>query len=275
MKLSPRKKTRAILVAALAVAASADGQTSPRTVGDEINVIRWREDYSFLRDRPEPLTFPGNLKFLAFDDAKTIYLTLGGELGERVESYHHAFFGLPGGRSYTAFATRILADADLHLSARWRAFVELGSFAETGREPVERPFDRGDLELQQGFVDFAAVREGTERLIFRAGRQEFPLGSGRLVAIRDSTNARLAFDAAKIEWVDGRSTVVAFAGSPVVSKRAVFESASSARESFWALDWTVAGANPGQPNTEVFYLGRHVRTTVFAEGVASETRHTL
>lgn len=257
------------------VAARAEAQSpAPRTVGDEINIIRWREDYSFLRDRTDP-TLLERLKFIPLNDAKTDFLTLGGELRERVESYDHAFFGLPGGRSFTAFATRVLADADLHLGERFRAFAELGSFYESGRKPVERPFDRGDLELQQGFLDFAAVHAASERLTFRVGRQEFPLGSGRLVAIRDSTNARLAFDAAKIEWIGGRNTVTAFAGRPVVSKRGAFESASSDRESFWALDWSVAGATVRQPNAELFYLGRHLRTTAFAEATASETRHTL
>jgi Alginate export len=262
-------------LAGMSLALAAVGQSAaPRFIGDEINVIRWREDYSFLRER-EDLTLLERLKFVALNDAKTDYVTLGGEIRERVESYDHAFFGLPGGRSYTAFATRVLADADLHLGDRFRAFAELGSFYERGRKPVERPFDRGDLELQQGFVDFVAVRAADERLTFRAGRQEFPLGSGRLVAIRDSTNARLAFDAAKIEWIEGRSTVTAFAGRPVFSRRGVFESESSDRESFWALDWSGAGAAARQMNTELFYLGRHLRTAAFAEATAGETRHTL
>jgi hypothetical protein len=268
-------KVRTTILGGISLAFSAAGQTPPaRSIGDEINVIRWREDYSFLRDR-DGLTFLERLKFLPLDDAKMSYLTLGGEIRERVESYDHAFFGLPGGRSYTAFATRILADADLHLGPRFRAFAELGSFHETGREPVERPFDRGDLEVQQGFFDFLPVRDASKRLTLRVGRQEFPLGSGRLVAIRDSTNARLAFDAVKAEWIDGGSTVVGFVGRPIDSARGTFESKPTGRESFWALDWTMAAPEARKPNAELFYLGRRVRTIVYSEGTASEKRHSV
>lgn len=272
-------KGRAAALYALALSfattrASAQENPDQKSIGGEINLIRWREDYSFLRDRSD-LTFFERLKFIPLNGAKTNYLTLGGEIRERVEIYDNAFFGLRRGESFTAFATRLLLDADLHLGPRFRAFAELGSFHETGREPVERPFDQGDLQLQQGFFDVAAVASGKERLVVRFGRQEFLLGSGRLVAIRESTNARLAFDAAKVEWTSGRSTLTAFAGRPVDSKKGVFDSAPSGNESFWALDETLATGTPGQPSVEAFYLGRRLRAAVFAEGVANELRHSI
>jgi len=245
-----------------------------RSIGDEINTIRWREDYSFLRDR-SGLNFFEQLKFIPLNDAKTAYLTLGAEVRERVESYDHQFFGLPPlGYSFTSFATRLLADADLHVGPHFRAFAELGSFWETGRKPGSRPFDVGDLELQQGFFDVIATPED-DHLTVRFGRQEFPIGSGRLVAIRDSTNARLVFDAAKIEWIHDGSTLTAFAGRPVDSKEDPFQSAPSGRESFWALDWSVLRESAGRPNTELFYLGRDLKNAVFAQGIGKELRHSV
>jgi hypothetical protein len=95
------------------------------------------------------------------------------------------------------------------------------------------------------------------------------------VAIRESTNVRLTWDAVKVEWINGTSTLVAFAGRPVVPKKGIFESAPSGDESFWALDWTLLGASANRPNTEVFYLGRDLATAVFWEGVGKEIRHTL
>jgi Alginate export len=266
--------------AGLAGAPAATGQeavqaAAPRSIGDEIGSVRWREDYSFLRNRAEPLAFPERLKFIALNDARTAWLTLGGEVRERVESYDHAFFGLPGGRSFTAFATRLLADGDLHLGRRFRAFVELGSFAETGRKPVERPFDRGDLELQQGFFDLAAIDRGGERLILRLGRQELPLGSGRLVSLREAVNVRLTFDAAKLTWTRGDQTVEAFAGRPVEAKLAAFSSAPSGRESFWALDWTGRRLAGSPASGELFYLGRRLSAITYPRGTARELRHTL
>jgi hypothetical protein len=272
------EEIRAAIVCGLFLVASVSlGQASgPRSIGDEINMFRWKEDYSFLRDRYETLTPPENLKFLPLNESKTTYLTLGGEVRERMESYDDPFFGLPpGGANFTSFATRLLFDADLHIGMRFRAFAELGSFWESGRKPVSRPVDVGDLELQQGFFDVIAVEGAGHRLTVRFGRQEFPLGSGRLVAIRESTNVRLTFDAAKVEWLEGPNTVVAFAGRPVVPKKGIFESAPSGDESFWALDWTRLGTGGRRPNTEVFYLGRDLKTAVFAEGAGKELRHSI
>src|SRR4029450_8875493 len=116
------------------------------------------------------------------------YLTLGGQVRERVEHYDPAFFGLPGGATFTSFGTRLLADADLHLGARFRTFVELGSYWEDGREPASRPIDVGDLRLQQGVGGFVGLDGPDSRLTVRLGLQELPLGSGRLVSIRDGAN---------------------------------------------------------------------------------------
>jgi hypothetical protein len=265
----------ALLLAAGAAMAAAGQQPAERSIGGEIGSVRWREDYSFLRDRPTPLTWYERLKFLPLDAAGTTYLTLGGELRERVESYDHSFFGLPGGRTFTAAATRLLADGDLHVGRRFRAFVELGSFVETGRRPAERPFDRGDLELQQGFLDLAAVDRRGERLTFRLGRQELPLGSGRLVSLRDAANVRLTFDAAKLIWTRGDDTLEAFAGRPVESKLGVFSSVPSGRESFWAVDWTAPHAVAGRASGELFYLGRRLLAASYPQGTARELRHTL
>ena len=43
--------------------APAAPQEQPRSVGEELNIIRWKEDYGFLRDRPEP-TLLERLKFI-------------------------------------------------------------------------------------------------------------------------------------------------------------------------------------------------------------------
>src|SRR5262249_34955012 len=92
---------------------------------------------------------------------------------------------------------------------------------------------------------------------------------------RDSTNVRLTFDAVKVEWVKGTSTLVAFAGRPVVPKKGIFDSAPSGDESFWALDWTLLGAGADRPNVEFFYLGRDLATAAFSEGIGKELRHTM
>jgi hypothetical protein len=247
----------------------------PRTVGEELNVIRWKEDYGFLRDRPEP-TLLERLKFIPLNRDRTAYLTVGAQVRERVEGYDRAFFGLPGGPTFTSYATRLLADADLHVGARFRSFVELGSYWEDGREPASRPIDVGRLELQQAFLDVVGLDRPRSRLTLRLGRQELPLGSGRLVSIRDGANVRLSFDAAKVTWArGGRTTFEASAGRPVVPKQGVFDSETSDREWFWYGDLTRSGAAAGRPAVELFYVGHSLRGAVYGRGAGDETRHSL
>src|SRR5262249_12847965 len=197
-------------------------------------------------------------------------------LRERVEGYDPAFFGLTGGSTFTSYGTRLLADADLHIGSRFRTFVELGSYWEDGREPASRPIDVGDLELQEAFLDFIGVNRAGSRLTLRLGRQELPLGSGRLVSIRDGANVRLSFDAAKVTWVRGSRTVLeASAGRPVVPKKDVFESETSSREWFWYGDLARAASAPGRPAVELFYVGHSLRAALYGRGIGDESRHSV
>ena len=160
----------------------------------------------------------------------------------------------------------------LHLGSRFRTFVELGSYWEDGREPASRPIDVGDLELSQAFLDVTALDRALSRLTLRLGRQELPVGSGRLVSIRDGANVRLSFDAAKLNWVRARRTLFeASAGRPVVPKPGVFASETSHREWFWYGDLTRLGTASGRPAVELFYVGHALRSTV----VDGTTRHSL
>jgi Alginate export len=268
-------KFSAVLVLGAFLPAPAAPQDQPRPVGDELNIIRWKEDYGFLRDRPEP-TLLERLKFIPLNRNRSAYLSLGGQLRERVEHYDPAFLGLPSESTFTSYATRLLAGADLHLGTRFRTFVELGSYWEDGREPASRPVDVGDLELQQAFLDFAALDRPLSRLTLRLGRQEIPVGSGRLVSIRDGTNVRLSFDAAKVTWARGRRTLLeASAGRPVVPKPGVFESETSDREWFWYGDLVRLGAAAGRPAVELFYVGHSLRGAVYGRGTGDEARHSV
>jgi hypothetical protein len=251
------------------------GAQEPRSVGEELNVIRWREDYGFLRDRAEP-TLLERLKFLSLNRARTTYLTLGGQFRERIEDYDPSSFGLAPGPTFTSYATRLLAHADLHVGGRFRTFVELGSYWEDGRKPASRPIDQGHLELQQGFGDVVAVDRPGSRLTARLGRQELPLGSGRLVSIRDAANVRLSFDAAKVTWARGARTVLeATAGRPVEPKPGVFSSETSNREWFWYAAATHGPVSPRGSAIDAFYVGHSMNGAVYGRGIADEVRHSL
>jgi Alginate export len=80
-----------------------------------------------------------------------------------------------------------------NLGPFFRAFVQLKSSEEEGREPGPRPIDRKRLDFGQAFVDFSYPRSNlsTDKsfLTLRLGRQEIDFGDERLLAVRMAQNS--------------------------------------------------------------------------------------
>jgi hypothetical protein len=188
------------LCAALVVGAATGLSAEPYT----IQSLRWQEDYSYLRDR-EDLPLPLSLKYLTLPVGHA-FVSIGGEYRVKLESYDAPNFGLTHTPNYAALSNRVLAHADIHTGSLVRVFVQLGYSDETGRKPVERPFDRGGVDLAQGFVDLnLSAAEDPWRL--RLGRQEVAIG--RYVTIRDGTAIRRTFDGVRIDGSLGSWTILA------------------------------------------------------------------
>lgn len=135
----------------------------------------------------------------------------GIRLREQIESFSDDTLGR-GGRHDTVAQHRVLADADWQALPSLRAFVQVGAFAQNGRNGGASPVDESAPDLQQGFVEW---RPSGSPFELRAGRQEWVLGSGRLVSVRDGPNIRRAFDGARLQARFGAIETLAFAGRPV------------------------------------------------------------
>lgn len=135
----------------------------------------------------------------------------GVRLREQIESFSDDTLGR-GARHDTVAQHRVLADADWQARPSLHAFVQLGAFAQNGRNGGASPVDQSAPDLQQGFVQW---RTPDARYELRAGRQEWVLGSGRLVSVRDGPNIRRAFDGAQLQARFGAIEALAFAGRPV------------------------------------------------------------
>lgn len=171
--------------------------------------IPWSADYSYLAGRAD-LPFPLALKYIPLGFG-TAYVSFGGQYRVRVEHYRGYDFGLPRIPDFTALAHRALLHADLHFDSSFRAFLQLGYSDEHGRKPVERPFDRGGIDLAQGFIDWsAAFRRLSWRL--RVGRQEIAIG--RYVTIREGTTIERTFDGARLDARLGGWDALVFAARP-------------------------------------------------------------
>lgn len=234
--------------------------------------FRYDDDFRYLRQPGHPVD--------VFDPIKDIrlggdaWLSLGGELRERVESVVNPGFGLRGGGNDSYGLHRALLHADLHVGERFRLFVQLGFHEQSGRDPVTTT-DVNRLDLAQGFIDITLPVVDGQGPTMRAGRQEVGLGSQRLVSVRDGSNIRRAFDGFRVFERFGESRVDLFALWPVLLKDGTFDDRPDGRQALWGV--YVTTPVPGVPGlkADLYYLGfRHERGQ-FGGIAGEEMRHSL
>lgn len=203
--------------------------------------------------------------------AESIDLALGGEWRERLEAVDAPDFGIGAGRDHYALH-RALLHGDLRYADRMRLFVQLGSLHQTGRSGGPEPTDEDDADVQQAFLDLSAGLEGGRGLL-RIGRQEFTLGSSRLVSARESPNARRAFDGIRLQWSTGTRTADAFYLQPVTIEADAFDNPSLRSEQLWGAQWAATGSTP--TDFELYYLGYQRDQRRYAQSSAEERRHSV
>jgi hypothetical protein len=165
--------------------------------------LRYDEDYSFLANpanRTEPLDL---IKYIPlFDWGPSYFVTLGGDIREQYEFIQNDNFGLGSVNNHGYWLQRLMPYSDWHFGPFFRAFAQLKSSEEEGREPGPRPIDRKRLDFGQAFVDFSYPRSNlsTDKswLTLRLGRQEIDFGDERLLAVRQGPNSEQSFDGARL-----------------------------------------------------------------------------
>jgi hypothetical protein len=168
--------------------------------GNNSYFFRYEEDYSFLRDPSKSTDFFDPVKFIAFDDAKQIYVTFSALERLRYDNIQNQNFGLGSqvqGHQTEAYSRRTQVGADVHLGPNFRIFAELINGAASGRNVTGAgkvgnggtsptgPQWRNDLALQQAFIEAMTDVDlfGTPGKIgIRAGRQGVYFGNGLVVA---------------------------------------------------------------------------------------------
>ena len=163
-------------------------------------------DWSVLRgDDGEPAAdWLDPIKFVPLNDSGSNWISFGGQLRGRVESWEGFNFGgaPPGVKTSDTFVlTRALFHVDLHLGTWFRAFTELKGAWVDGRELVGggRPIDRDDAALQQLFVD-GTLDMGESSLTLRPGRQAYSFGKQRLVSRLPWGNTLRTWDGVTAIW---------------------------------------------------------------------------
>lgn len=192
-------------------------------------------------------------------------LSFGASLREKIEHVSDNRLGA-GGETDTVFQHRLLGHADWRPQASLRAFVQLGAYAQNGRNDGPSPVDDSAPDLHQGFL----VWRPRSDLRITAGRQEWLLGSGRLLALRDGPNIRRAFDGLDVEAGLGAATLRVLAGRPVLNRDGDFDDRGHPAQRLTAMQLTRPLSKTLQ--LELYALDYTRDNARFASGSGNEER---
>jgi hypothetical protein len=264
----------AAAVAVCAVVLPAHAQEEGAAASAEarpFRLYRWQEDYSYLANRER--TGWEQLKYILLPGLPNSYLSLGGELRNRIDAYDPYLFGIGrSGFDWASEQARLFQHFDLHLGKAFRAFLQLDTSFESGR-PVQRAFDQSPPDVRLAFGDLLLpVGAGTAML--RGGRQDLYLGPSRWLAIRDPTNIRRSFDGVLVEYSDPNVTLRGFAARPVNILPDAFDDRTFQAEFFRGGYATVRRPFGVPVTVDGYVYGKQQDSATFARGTASEDRWT-
>ncbi|HZV11179.1 MAG TPA: alginate export family protein, partial [Novosphingobium sp.] len=279
MRASPA--LAAPLAAALALLAPAAARADPPAESWQPPVLtpeRYNEDWSSLAD---PAGRTGHwteaFKYIPLDGTGSAYLTTGGELRLRDETYHANLWGQASAPDNGYLWARLLPYADLHVG-QLRAFVQPVLGYAVGVRPAPSAIDQTRADLLQAFADVDVPLggqgggQGGASLRLRAGREMVGLGTERLVGTRYGPNLPLAFDGGRAIFHTGAFTLNAFYLLPVEAGPNSFDDHSSPTRRLWGAYATQAF---GAGGVDLYYLGYRNSAASFQQGRGRELRHTL
>lgn len=242
---------------------------APSVLADEadFNMYRWNEDYAYLADKPERDWYD-QIKYTSLSESREdMYVSFGGSVRQRLNVYDNDRFGLQGAPDGHLFLNRVLLHTDLHVTDHFRAFVELGAHQSDGDDLRPSPFDEDSGDVTQAFIDLT-----WDESQLRLGRQEFTIGSGRLVSVRNGPNVRRAFDGARFDTIIQNVDLRLFGLSEVEVDEDGFDNDTNEDETLWGVnstwDFDVTKA-------DIYYLGLYRGGAGYTQGTANETRHSV
>lgn len=269
------------LVVSFAAATLAAAQAPPAAAEIKrpaFQVRRFDEDWSVLRgvDLSDTDDFWDRLKFIPLDRDGSAYLTLGGQVRERLEYFDQFQFGSSQPDQSDAYLlSRIMLSADLHATRHFRLFVEGKSSLATDRD-LQGKDSNGfvdDITLQNALVDVMIPFGERASLTLRGGRQELLFGAQRLVSPLDWSNVRRTFDGGSgivrlQDW-----TVTPFWASLVTVRQYEFNKPSTDKQLFGIY---ATGPAPVLPiRADLYWLGANNETASFNGTAGRERRQTL
>ncbi len=276
MRLFRKLSGLALAVASMAGVAgvSCAWAASPEVPDPNYKNLRYTDDFS----HPDPNKAPDiwdKFKYvpLASSMFGKTYISFGGELRERFESYINPNFGIKAPTDSAYLLHRLQLHADLHLNDYVRAFVQFEDMDRLGKRGVTSTtdIDRGDIS--QGFVDLRLPTPLGNAPTFRVGREELLFGFQRLIAVREGPNTRRSFDGYRISDKWGDATIDYFAVRPVNNLVGAFDDNASKSQKLTGVYITV----PAGPvmKADLYHMDYQNDTAKFRGLSGQELRETF
>lgn len=229
---------------------------------------RFEEEYSKAAMEAEVDRPMNRIKHIQLGE--TSYLSLGGEVRERVDSNDAPSFGI-GAVHDTYAMQRLMLHADLHLGEQVRTFVQFGRH-NVFRKSQKTPSDTDRTDVQNAFVDFAP--QAGKPLVVRIGRQELLLNSAqRFLSVREGPNMRQSFDGLSVAWNDPELAVKAFYTRPVRYRVGSFDDSSDRSQRL--LGATVTYVLTAASSIQVYALELDREQVKFGSIQADEVRKSI
>src|SRR5262249_22203400 len=135
-----------------------DQKSECETPPPAYKLLRYEEDYSYLKNPLCRTDFWDPIKYIPLWDRENWYVSFGGELRERYEFYHNLNAGAAPANAQgnnQDMLQRYLLHADLHVGPYFRFFGQVVTGLEDGRIGGPRPdIDRDAFGVHQAFADF-------------------------------------------------------------------------------------------------------------------------
>jgi hypothetical protein len=218
------------------------------------------------------------------DTSHPVKVHAGGEIRSRYERYWNDNWGAAPKDNNGYFLHRVLIHGDLHVGRHLQFFSELKSAFHSGLNIPPRPVDEDKLDLQQLFLNYTKKFENRSLIEIKVGRQQFSLGSKRLIDDREYTNALLSFDGISISAVKNARSLTAFAFRQSRLSFGVFDNIPDKDRNLWGIYLkNLLGGNVIS-SLDFYYIGQQKRkisytigdfTDLYNQGPFSEIRHTF
>jgi hypothetical protein len=239
---------------------------------------RSQEDWTFLRDPTLSDDFFDPLKFIPFNNAKTVYLTLSGD--ERLKNWYETkpFLGQQKPYDSGRFTNRSILGADLHLGDYLRVYGELlnGDAAGWAGYGYNQTY-RKTLDVQQLYAEVKVPIAGAQTGLM-LGRQEFLDAPNYVLFARETPDVPLSWNGARAYaiWPRIRFDLFDFVQTNTNPTDAFADTENySARlygaYSSWAVpDFSFLG-QPGHVFLDLFYLGYELGGSSAAIATSTKT----